>query len=201
MENREPSYTVSGNVNWYNYSPNQKMSRRPEHTFAASLITQKVKNLSASAEDPGSMPGLGKSPGEGNGNPLQYSCLENSMDRAWGQKESDMTERLSHSHCGEQYGGSRKTKVELPYGPAISLLGLYPEKRKKVKWISRVQLFVTSRTVANQTPLSMVFSRQEYRSGLSFPSPGDLPDPGVKPWFPALQADSLASEPLGKRND
>ena len=98
------------------------------------------KDSPCNAGDLGSMPGLGKSPGEGNGNPLQYSCLENSMDRAWGQKESDMTERLSHSHCGEQYGGSRKTKVELPYGPAISLLGLYPEKRKKVKWISRVRL-------------------------------------------------------------
>ena len=40
-----------------------------------------VKNLSANAEDMGSIPGLGKSSGEGNGNPLQYSCLGNSMDR------------------------------------------------------------------------------------------------------------------------
>ena len=45
-----------------------------------------------SAGDPGSIPGLERSPGEGNGNPLQYSCLENSMDRPWGPKESDMTE-------------------------------------------------------------------------------------------------------------
>ena len=45
--------------------------------------------------DPGSSPGLGRSPGEGNGNPLQYYCLENPMDRgAWGRKQSDMTERL-----------------------------------------------------------------------------------------------------------
>ena len=44
----------------------------------------------------------------------------------------------------------------------------------------------------------MGFSRQEYWSGLPFPSPGDLPDPGIEPESPALQADSLLSEPLGK---
>ena len=52
-------------------------------------------------------------------------------------------------------------------------------------------------TIACQAPLSMGFSRQEYWGGLPFPSPGDLPDPGIKPWSPALQADSL---PLGKPN-
>ena len=50
----------------------------------ASLVAQMVKNLPANTGDPGSIPGLGRSPGEGNGNPLQYSCLENSMSReAW----------------------------------------------------------------------------------------------------------------------
>ena len=60
--------------------------------------------------------------------------------------------------------------------------------------ISRVQLFVTLWTVAHQAPLSMGFSRQEYWSGLPFPPPGDLPDPGIEPTLPvapALQADSL----------
>ena len=52
--------------------------------------------------------------------------------------------------------------------------------------------------VAHQALLSMEFSRQEYWSGLPFPSPGDLPDPGIEPRSPALQADSLPSEPLGK---
>ena len=48
----------------------------------------------------------------------------------------------------------------------------------------------------HQAPLSMGFSRQEYWSGLLFPSPGDLPDPGIEPRSPALQADSLPSEPI-----
>ena len=56
----------------------------------------------------------------------------------------------------------------------------------------------TPGTVAPQAPPSMGFSRQEYWSGLPFPSPGDLPDPGTEPKSPALQADSLPSEPLGK---
>ena len=51
-------------------------------------------------------------------------------------------------------------------------------------------------TVACQAPLSVGFSRQEYWRGLSFPSPGDLPDPGIEPRSPALQADSLPTELL-----
>ena len=53
-------------------------------------------------------------------------------------------------------------------------------------------------TIACQGPLSVVFSRQEYWSGLPFPSPGDLPNPGIKPGSPALQANALSSEPSGK---
>ena len=53
-------------------------------------------------------------------------------------------------------------------------------------------------TVAYEAPPSMEFSRQEYWRGLPFPSPGDLPDPGIEPTFPALQVDSLLSEPPGK---
>ena len=51
----------------------------------------------------------------------------------------------------------------------------------KVMSLSHVQLFVTLWTVTYKAPLSMGFSRQEYWSGLPFPSPGDLPDPGIKP--------------------
>ena len=60
---------------------------------------------------------------------------------------------------------------------------------------------MTSWTVVHQAPLSMEFSRQEYWSGEPFPSPGDLPDPGIEPRSPALQADSLPSEPLEKPHD
>ena len=52
-------------------------------------------------------------------------------------------------------------------------------------------LFATAWTIISQAPLSMEFSRKGHRSGLPFPSPGDLPDPGMEPISPALQADSL----------
>ena len=67
-----------------------------------------------------------------------------------------------------------------------------------VKSLSRVQLFATLWTVAHQAPPPVGFSRQEYWSGLPFPSPGDLPDPEIEPRSPALQADALTSEPPGK---
>ena len=60
---------------------------------------------------------------------------------------------------------------------------------------------LTPLTVACQAPLSMGFSRQEYWSGLPCPPPGYLPNPGIEPRYPALQADSLPSEPPGKPNN
>ena len=74
------------------------------------------------------------------------------------------------------------------------------ERKVKVKSLSRVRLFVAPWTVAYQAPPSMRFSRQECWSGLPFPSPGDLPDPGIEPGSPALQADTLPSEPPGKQS-
>ena len=71
-------------------------------------------------------------------------------------------------------------------------------KERKVKLLSHVRLFVTQWTVAHQAPLSMGFSRQEYWSGLPFPSTGDLPNPGIEPRSPVLQVDILSSEPPGK---
>ena len=85
-----------------------------------------------------------------------------------------------------------------------------PEIRKRENRMSVcchfscVQLFVTLWTVARQAPLFMGFSRQEYWSGLPFPSPGDLLnpgtilEPGIEPGSPALQAYSLLFEPPGK---
>ena len=78
----------------------------------ASLVAQWVRNPPANAEDPGSIPGSRRCPGEGNGNPFQYSCLENSMDRgAWWatvhgcHKESDTTEQVKHHHHRRVYEG------------------------------------------------------------------------------------------------
>ena len=58
--------------------------------------------------------------------------------------------------------------------------------------------FAAPGTIACQAPLSMGFSRQEYWSGLPFPSPEDLPNQGIEPRFPAVKADSLLAEPQGK---
>ena len=68
----------------------------------------------------------------------------------------------------------------------------------EVKSLSRVWLFETLWTVAYQAPQSTEFSRQEHWSGLPFPSPADLSNPGIEPGSPTLQADALPSEPPGK---
>ena len=70
------------------------------------------------------------------------------------------------------------------------------EKCDVSHWV--VSDYVTPWTVAQQAPLTMGFSRQEWWSGLPFPSPGDLPDPGIQSKFPALQAEFLLSELLGR---
>ena len=72
------------------------------------------------------------------------------------------------------------------------------DAKVKVKLLSHVRLSATPWTVAYQAPLSMGFSRQEYWSGLPFPSAEDLPDPGIEPGSPALQEDSLPTELGGK---
>ena len=112
--------------------------------------------------------------GEGNGDPPQCSCLENPRDRGAGGLLSMGSHKVGHD-CSDLAAAAAITKVKL---------------------ISRVRLFATPWTVACQAPLFLGFSRQGYWSGLPFPSPGDLPYPGIKPGCPALQADSLPSEPL-----
>ena len=75
---------------------------------------------------------------------------------------------------------------------------LWQKVKVKVKSLSPVQLFSTPWTVAYQAPPSMGFYSQECWSGLPFPSPGDLSNPGIEPNSPALGADTLTSEPSGK---
>ena len=89
--------------------------------------------------------------------------------------------------------------IRTPYPPVM--LFIMP----CVSCCSPVWLFATPWTVAYQAPLSMEFSRQEYWSALPFPSPGDLPNPGIEPRSPVLQADSLPCKPAspikyGERN-
>ena len=67
-----------------------------------------------------------------------------------------------------------------------------------MKLLSHVPLFATPWTVAYQVPPSMGFSRLDHWSGLPFPSPGDLLNPGIEPGSPTLQSDALPSEPPGK---
>ena len=81
--------------------------------------------------------------------------------------------------------------------PFTSHLDAYGKKNVKVKLLSHAQLFMTPMDCGLPGSSSMGFSRQEYWSGLPFPSPGDLPDPGIEPGSPSLQADSLPSEPPG----
>ena len=90
----------------------------------------------------------------------------------------------------------RKVKTKLPYDSVIPLLGIYLDKVKwsEVKLLSRVQPFAAPLIVAHQVSLSVEFSRQEYWGELSFPSPGDFPDPGLNPFLLHLlhrQANSL----------
>ena len=109
--------------------------------------------------DPGSIPGLGRSHREGNGNPLQYSCLENPMDRGGWQATVH---------------GVAKSQTQLSnFTLCLTLL---------------------------QAPLSIGFPRQEYWSRLPFPSPGDLPNPGINMVSPTWQADSLPLSHLWSHN-
>ena len=72
------------------------------------------------------------------------------------------------------------------------------QQRSEMKSLGRIQLFATPCTETYPAPPSMGFSSQEYWGGLPFPSPEDLPNPGIEPGFPALQADALPTEPPGK---
>ena len=153
------------------------------------------------------IPGLGRPPGGGHGNPLQYSCLENAMDRgAWqatvhgGHKSWT---RLSHWAWATL--PSQVTKLSPPtcvsepqaWSPQVRA---WPRPLVLLcsRLLSLVRLLATPWTVARQAPLSMAFSRQEYWSGLLFPSPGDLPNTGIKPSSLVSPAWEVDSESPGK---
>ena len=80
----------------------------------------------------------------------------------------------------------------------VKCLSVFQSQSERRRSVLSDSLLSPSTNVALQAPPSMGFSRQEYRSGLPFPSPGDLPGPGIKPRSPTLQAGALTSEPPGK---
>ena len=103
--------------------------------------------------------------------------------------------QMSDSHKLKRQGQKEKSNPGIePRSAALQADSLPAEpqgkpvsKESEVKSLSRVCLFATLWTVAHQAPPSMGFSRQEYRSGLPFTSPGDLPDPRIEPGSPALR--------------
>ena len=106
--------------------------------------------------------------------------------------------------CTSKYSCWRQTLTDvrhLPFPPASTKIPFRTLRRvaRRLKEVLVTQSCPTlcDPTVAHQAPLCTGFSRQEYWGGLPFPLPGDLPDPGTKPGSPALQADSLPSEPQG----
>ena len=102
---------------------------------------------------------------------------------------------LKCSHTPSQWVGPS----QFPSNMGAFLTASLWKGKAKVKLLNCVWLFATPWTVAyEEVPPTMEFSRQECWSGLPFPSPGDLPNPGIEPRPPALQADSLLSEPQGK---
>ena len=161
------------------------------------------KEHACNAGDPGSIPGSGRSAGLGNSNPLQYSCVGNPMHRGAWRAQSMGLQNRTYQHTQAQAAllqslkicwhlGGNKQECERVFHLLFQLCVCVCES------FSRVWFYVTPWTVACQASLSMGFSRQDYWSGLPFPSPGDLPNPGIEPRSCALQADSLPSEPPGK---
>jgi len=104
------------------------------------------------------------------------------------------------SLLSEPPGKKIKEWTNIKFEALLGKHGLKVMSVLKVKSLSCVRLFVTPWTVAYQAPPSMGFSRQEYWSGLPFPSPGDLPHPGIKPRSPSFQTDTLTSEPQTSGN-
>ena len=125
--------------------------------------------------------------GEGNGNPLQCSCQENPRDRgAWWAAVYGVAQSQTRLKRLSSSSSSRPSKEKILIQSLVEGEGEVAQS-----CLTLCDLW----TVACQASLSMGFFRQEYWSGLPFPSPGDLPNPGIEPWSPALEADALTSEP------
>ena len=98
-----------------------------------------------------------------------------------------------------QFSMHAQDSLSDPSGARMDVEGTEGAKHLKGLVTQSCRLFATPWIAAHQDPLSTEFSRQEYWSGLPFPSPGDLSDPGIEPGSPTVQADSLPSEPPGAK--
>ena len=135
-------------------------------------------------------PESGRAPGGGHSNPFQYSCLENPMTEETGGLWFIRLQRVGHDWRDLAHTTSMLNIIYwIPTNCQAFGGGLVAKS---------CPTLATPWTVACQAPPSIGFSRQEYWSGLPFPSPGDLPNPGIEPRSPALQADSLLTELWGK---
>ena len=141
----------------------------------------------------GSIPGLGRSPVEGKGYPFQYSGLYS----PWGRKESDKSEPLSLHFTSVVLEGLILPQVHWLSAWSYqycsrrwNTAAIAVRRSRKTLFLlfscSVVWIFTTPWTVGPHAPLSLSFCRQEYWSGLPFPPPGDLPDPGIELQSPAL---------------
>ena len=115
---------------------------------------------------------------------------------SWGRKESDTTEWLNWTEMLSIRRMDKQTCIHTMYYYSVIKHSELSNNRKTCVFLlshfSPVQFFGALWTIAYQAPLSIGFSRQEYWSGLLCPPPGDLPDLGIKPAFPALQMNSLS---------
>ena len=139
------------------------------------------------------------SPGKNTGVGYHFflQCMKVKSESEVAQSCPTLSDPMDCSPPGSSVHGIFQARV-LEWG-AIAFSGICPyiylNRLLLFRCFRRVQLFVTPWTVAHQAPLSMGFSRQEYWSGQPFPSSGDLLDPGIELGFPALQTNSLLSEP------
>jgi len=125
-----------------------------------------MKESASKAGDSGSIPGLRRSPGEGNGNPLQCSCLGNPMNRGAWQATFMGVERVGHDLVTKPLPESTKVRHG---GGFIAVVSCSCDPHG-----------------CTPVPMSVGCSKQEYWSGLPFPSPGNLPNPGIEPRSPVM---------------
>ena len=118
---------------------------------------------------------------------LPHWCPDLAGPQVW-------SEGVSHAQVGQRMSQGSHAQLARQHHHVVLTCPLGSMK-VKVKSLTCVRLFATPQTIAYQVPPSMGFSRQEYWSGLPFPSPADLPNPGIEPRSPALQTDALPSEP------